>query len=89
MQFITSWEQKGIIKGRAEGRVEGRVEGELIARRETLLALLRGKFGEVPSTIVEQVEATSSKEKLEDLLRRLIHADSFAEVGLDGTPIKG
>jgi len=77
MQFITSWEQKGIIKGR--------VEGELIARRETLLDLLREKFGEVPSTIVQQVEAISAKEKLEEFLRRLIHSNSFAEIGLDGT----
>ena len=73
MEFITSWERKG------------RTEGALIARRETLLDLLQEKFGEVPSTIVQQVEAISSKEELEQLLRKLIHANSFAEMGLDGT----
>jgi len=97
MQFITSWERKGIIEGRAEGRVEGRAEeraegrvegraeGALIARRETLLALLQEKFGQVPSTAVQQVAAISSKEELELLLRKLIHANSFVEIGLDGT----
>jgi hypothetical protein len=84
MQFITSWERQGIIKGRVEGRNEGRAEGELIARRETLLDLLLEKFGEVPSTVAQQVEAISSKEELEPLLRKLIHANSFSEMGLDG-----
>ena len=72
MQFITSWERQGIIKG------------ELIARRETLLDLLQEKFGEVPSTVAQQIEVISSKEELEPLLRKLIHANSFAEMGLDG-----
>jgi len=69
MQFITSWERKGA----------------LIARRETLLLLLQEKFGQVPSTVVQQVKAISSKEEFEHLLRKLIHANSFAEMGLDGT----
>ena len=76
MQFITSWERQGIIKGRAEG--------ELLARRETLLDLLQEKFGELPSIVAQQVEAISSKEELEPLLRKLIHANSFSEMGLDG-----
>ena len=76
MQFITSWERQGIIKGRTEG--------ELIGRREALLLQLQEKFGEVPSTVALQVEAISSKEELEQLLRRLIRANSFAEMGLDG-----
>ncbi len=77
MQFITSWERQGIIKGRAEEA--------LIARRETLLLQLQEKFGEVPSTAKKQVEAISSKKELEQLLRKLIHTNSFAEMGLDGT----
>ena len=64
MQFITSWEQKGIIKGRSEGHIKG----ELIALRETLLDLLRVKFSEVPSTIAQQVEAISSNVKIYPIL---------------------
>ena len=77
MQFITSWERQGIIKGRAEGA--------LMALRETLLLQLQEKFGEVPSTAVQQVEAISSKKELEQLFRKFVHANSFAEMGLDGT----
>ncbi len=69
MQFITSWERKGA----------------LIALRKALLDLSQEKFGKVPSTVEKQVEAISSKEELEQLLRKLIHANSFAEMGLDGT----
>jgi len=69
MQFITSWERKG------------RVEGALIALRKALFDLLQEKFSEVPSTVVQQVEAISSKEVLEQLLRKLIHANSLADMG--------
>jgi len=69
MQFITSWERKGA----------------LIALRKALSLQLQEKFSEVPSTVVQQVEAISSQEELEGLLRKLIHANSFAEMGLDGT----
>ena len=72
MQFITSWERKGIIKG------------ALTARRETLLDLMQEKFHDVPATVTQQVEAISSKDELEQLLRKLIHANSFSEMGLDG-----
>ena len=80
MQFITSWERKGIIKGEHQGIIKG----ELTARRETLLLQLQEKFSEVPSTVVQQVEAISSKDELEQLLRKFVHANSLAEMGLDG-----
>ena len=80
MQFITSWERQGVIKGERQGITKG----ELIALRKTLLDLSQEKFGEVPSTVAQQVEAISSKEELEQLLRKLIHASSFAEMRLDG-----
>jgi len=81
MQFITSWERKGIIKGQEEGRVEG----ALIALRKALFLQLQEKFGEVPSTVIQQVEAISAQEELEQLLRKFVYANSFAEMGLDGT----
>jgi len=69
MQFITSWERKGA----------------LIALRKALFLQLQEKFGEVPSTVIEQVEAISAQEELKQLLRKFVHANSFAEMGLDGT----
>jgi len=55
------------------------------ALRKALLDLSQEKFGQVPPTAVEQVEAISSREELEQLLRKVIHANSFSEIGLDGT----
>ena len=68
MKFITSWER----------------QGALTARRETLLTLLNEKFGSVPETTNQRVQSIESQEELERLLRQLIHANSFAEMGLDG-----
>jgi len=68
MQFMTSWERKGLIQG----------------RRDTLLEQLQEKFGSVPETTVQHVQAISSIEELRRLLRQLIHANSIAEIELDG-----
>jgi flagellar biosynthesis/type III secretory pathway protein FliH len=92
MEFITSWERKGraegIEKGRVEGIEKGRAEGIEKGRaeeaRETLLVLLREKFGAVPGTTLQRVEAIASVEELRRLLRQIIHANSLAEIGLDG-----
>ena len=77
MEFITSWERKG----RAEGIEKGRAE----EARETLLEQLREKFDPVPETTTQRVQAISSVEELRRLLRQIIHANSLAEMGLDGT----
>ena len=68
MEFITSWER----------------QGALAARRETLIALLGEKFGPVPKTTNQRVQSIESQEELDKLLRQLIHANSIAEMGLDG-----
>ena len=68
MQFITSWERKGMIQ----------------ARREVLLYQLNEKFGTVPQSISQQVQIIESADELDRLLRQLIHANSIVEMGLDG-----
>ena len=68
MQFITSWERKGA----------------LIALHGTLLLQLQKKFGEVPSAVEKQVKTISSQEELEQLFRKFVHANSFAEMGWMG-----
>ena len=69
MEFITSWER----------------QGALAAHREILIRLLRVKFGTVPETTVQRVESISSTDDLDQLLEKIIHASSLAEMGLDGT----
>jgi len=76
MEFITSWQR--------EARAEGVAEGVLASKRETLLAQLDEKFGTVPETTSQRVQSIESKEELDQLLRKLIHANSIAEIGLDG-----
>jgi len=81
MQFITSWERKGIEQGIEQGRAEEAVR----SRQEALLDLLQEKFGSLPQTAVQQVETISSINDLRQLLRQVVHAASLAEMGLDGT----
>ena len=69
MQFITSWERKA----------------RAASRREILIRLLRVKFDAVPETTVQRVESISSTDELDRLLEKVIHANSLAEMGLDGT----
>ncbi|MBC8235591.1 hypothetical protein H8E77_39090 [bacterium] len=76
MEFITSWQRKA--------RAEGMAEGVLASRRETLLTLLSEKFGSVQETTSQRVQSIESQEELDQLLRKLIHANSLAEMGLDG-----
>jgi len=68
MEFITSWERKG--------RTE--------EARNGVLEQLQEKFGPLPEITVQQVEALSSIEELRRLRRQLVHANSLAEMGLDG-----
>ena len=75
MQFITSWERKGLEQGLAEGLLR--------SRREVLLYQLNEKFGTLPQSISQQVQTIASVEELDRLLRKLIHANSLAEIGLD------
>ena len=77
MEFITSWERKGIERGRTEEA--------LASRRDTLLEQLQEKFGDVPQTTVQQIEAILSVEDLRQLLQQVVYADSLQEMGLDGT----
>jgi predicted transposase YdaD len=66
------WEQRGILKGRMEGLVEGRVK----TLRETALALLELKFGELPdwaTQIIDQADAA----KLEAWTKGILTAESL------------
>jgi len=68
MQFITSWERRA--------RVE--------KTRENLLAMLGEKFGSLPETSIQRVQSIDSEKELDRLMRQLIHANSLADMGLDG-----
>ena len=87
MEIVTSWELKGIEKGRVEGRVEGRMQGRMQGRieerQEMLLDLLAAKFGPVSSTVSERVRSIGSLDDLRALTNRSLAAGSLRELGFD------
>ena len=75
MQLTTSWEQRGIAKGRQEGRQEGLFEGRI----STILRLLNRKFGSLDSAITDKISALNS-EQLDFLTEELLDFQSFEEL---------
>ena len=71
--------EKGIKKGLLEGRQEGRQEGLVQNAREAILDVLDTRFGQVPDSVREQVNALCSEPTLKDLLRRAARASSLDE----------
>lgn len=65
------FEKKGLKRGRVEGRVEGRAD--------TLLQLLRAKFGDVPADAAARVQ-TADERTLKRWIERFVRAGSMAEV---------
>ncbi len=72
----------GVEEGKAIGVEEGKAIGEVRAKRQTLLRLLRAKFGAVPEDAVRRVEALDDVAQLDALLDRILTAGSIMEMGL-------
>lgn len=70
--LLTQWEERGIRKGRKEGVAQG--------KRETLLLLLRHKFGELPQAVVARVERIKRESELDVLTRRVLDARTLEEM---------
>jgi flagellar biosynthesis/type III secretory pathway protein FliH len=73
--------QEGWQEGQQEGQQEGRQEGMHLM----LLEMLQEKFGELPLVITDQVRAIESQDELTTLATRVRHAESLADLGLNGT----
>lgn len=61
-----------IEKIRKKGREEGREEGRCQALREAILAVLRGRFGQIPSELSGQLETVRDATLLTALLDRAV-----------------
>jgi len=72
--------QEGHQEGRQEGRQEGHQEGLLESRRETLLSLLREKFGRVPRAFGQAIRETSDSRRLDRWLKRIVHAATLEDM---------
>jgi len=75
--------QKGLVEGRQKGRQEGLVEGLekgiVQTARESILDVLDTRFGQVPASVRERINALCSEPTLKDLLRRAVRASSLDE----------
>jgi len=79
MTYITYWERKGIKEGKQEGMREGMREGKQEGRRELLEILLREKFGQLPSWVVEKLEKADAS-TVDAWCRTLLQANSLEAV---------
>ena len=71
--------QKGLLEGRQEGLVEGLEKGIVQTARESILDVLDTRFGQVPSSVRERINALCSEPTLKDLLRRAVRTPSIEE----------
>jgi hypothetical protein len=74
-----SWSQQKLQEGKAAGIVEGIAEGDLRARRESLIELIRVRFGEPPADLAARIAIADTAELIA-LLRRAALANSVQEL---------
>ena len=84
MPHITLFEELALKEGLEKGLEKGIQKGLLQNAREAILDVLDTRFGEVPDSVREQVNALCSEPTLKELLRRAARASSLDEfsVGL-------
>jgi predicted transposase YdaD len=71
--------QEGLLEGRQEGLVEGLEKGLIQNAREAILDVLDTRFGEVPDSVRERINALCSEPTLKNLLRRAVRTPSLEE----------
>jgi hypothetical protein len=64
------------------GAQQGAQKAGLLTRRQTLVRLLRKRFGSVPSEVVSVVEASNDVDQLDNWLDRLVTARTLEELGI-------
>ncbi len=78
-RMLTQWHVKGIEEGKTLGKAEGKAEG----KRETLLRLMRIKFGQIPDSVETLINGINNLEMLDELADRVLFANSLEEMKLD------
>jgi hypothetical protein len=79
MPHITLFEELALKEGRQEGLVEGLEKGILQTAREAIIDVLDTRFGQVPDSVRERVNALCSEPTLKNLLRRAVRTPSLEE----------
>ena len=83
MPHITLFEElalkEGLEKGLEKGLVEGFEKGIVQNARESILDVLDTRFGQVPESVRERINAIGSEPTLKNLLRQAARASSLEE----------
>ena len=98
-ELITQWEERGIKKGIekgieqgleqgisqgiSQGINEGLAQGKVRGKQETLLRLIRHKFGEIPESMAARIDELEGLEQLDSLIELLVDANTLDEMGID------
>ena len=75
--------EQGEKRGEKLGEKRGEKLGELRAKRQTLLDLMRAKFGARPASVTRLVSAITNVRRLDTLIRRVLTARTPEEMGLE------
>ncbi|MBL8233595.1 MAG: hypothetical protein JNL98_34180 [Bryobacterales bacterium] len=86
LEYVTSWERRGIEKGRQEGRQEGRKEGrkegQTEALREVLIEIPTSRFGPVDERIAAKIGKLESVDELRRLTHEALNVRSIRKLGI-------
>lgn len=81
IQAMTSkWGPTLFEKALAQGRDEGEAKGQLVMARANLRALVENRFGAIPPTLTQRIEATTDLDRLQAALVQVLHAQSADEL---------
>lgn len=62
------------------GRIEGQTETAIETRQQTLIRLLRRRFGKLPAKVTRAINATTATEQLDEWLDRFATAQTLEEL---------
>lgn len=81
MEYVTSWERKGLAQGLEQGMEKGRREG-VAALQEVLLDVLVSRFGPLDADLAERVHQLQTLDELRNLTQRALTARSPEDLGI-------
>jgi hypothetical protein len=79
MAFVTTWEERGILKGMEKGIAEGLQKGRLLGEAALLERLLTRRFGPLPDDVRKLLDTATTGE-LETWGDRVLDATKLTEV---------
>jgi hypothetical protein len=82
MTIAEALKAEGMAEGMAQGQALGKAEGRLDEAREMLLGLLEEKFGAVPETLRQRIQATTDLARLRAAHRSIVHLGTLENFDL-------